>query len=55
MFKLYDEVYNNNKNNGVWTIVAFSEDTLCDNNLPMVKIVSNGMITWSKQSELKLI
>lgn len=53
MFKLYEEVYLWGNNNRKWTVVGISEDTVCaTDNLPMIKIVSNGELTFAKQSEL---
>ncbi|QVW28882.1 terminase large subunit [Bacillus phage SWEP1] len=53
MFKLYDEVYMCGNKKHVWKVVGFSENTVCDTNkLPMIKIISNGLITWAKQHEL---
>ncbi|AHZ09722.1 hypothetical protein FP74_gp074 [Bacillus phage CAM003] len=53
MFKLHDKVnmYGNKKR--IWTIVGFSENTVCSTNkLPMVRVISDGLITWAKQHEL---
>lgn len=56
MLKLYNKVLLCNNKNEVWKIVGFSEKVFdSQDKMPMVKIISNGKVTFVSHSDLTLV
>ncbi|AGY46781.1 hypothetical protein BigBertha_273 [Bacillus phage BigBertha] len=56
MFNLRDEVYMNGNKNRVWLVVGISNNTVCAvDKLPMIKVISGGLVTYAKQCELEKV